>query len=69
VVKRASPFGNEGEYIEKGFNFKVILTGVAVTGGSSTTKAIVTLKKKTTLEVIASKDFDLVGSTIDCLVP
>jgi hypothetical protein len=23
--------GNEGEYIEKGFNFKVILTGVAVT--------------------------------------
>jgi hypothetical protein len=28
VVKRASPFGNEGEYIEKGFNFKVILTGV-----------------------------------------
>jgi hypothetical protein len=45
VVKRASPFGNEGEYIEKGFNFK-ILTGVAVTGGSSTTKTIVTLKKK-----------------------
>jgi hypothetical protein len=34
------------------------------TGGSSTTKAIVTLKRKTTLEVIASKDFDLVGSTL-----
>jgi hypothetical protein len=45
VVKRASPFGNEGEYIEE-FNFKVILTGVAVTGGSSTTKTIVTQKEK-----------------------
>jgi hypothetical protein len=41
---------------------------VYVTGGSSTTKAIVNTWK-TTLEVIASKDFDLVGSTIDCLVP
>jgi hypothetical protein len=37
------------------------------TGGSSTTKAIVTLKRKTTLEVIASKDFDLV--VVHCLVP
>jgi len=69
VIKRALPFPNSGEYNEKGFNFKVNLTGVSVTGGSSTTKAIVTLKRKTTLEVFASKEFDLVGTNIDCLVP
>lgn len=69
VTKRALPFPNSGEYIENGFNFKVNLSGVSVTGGSATTKATVTLKRKTTLEVFASKEFDLAGNNIDCLVP
>jgi len=66
VTKRAEPFENSGEYIEKAFNFKIKLTGVVVTGGSSTTTATVTLKRKTTGELLVTNDFDLVGSTIDC---
>jgi hypothetical protein len=69
VVKRALPFPNSAEYIENGFNFKVRLTGVNVTGGSSTTKVTITLKRKTTLEAFASKEFDLIDNTFDCLVP
>lgn len=66
VTKRAEPFTNSSNYIEKAFNFKVKLTGVVVTGGSSTTTATVTLKRKTTGELLVTNDFDLVGSTIDC---
>jgi hypothetical protein len=69
VVKRALPFTNSSEYIENGFNFSVYLAGVSVTGGSATTKTTVTLKRKTTLEVITSKDFDLTGSAFDCVIP
>jgi len=65
VVKRASPFTNEGEYI-KFFNFKVELSGVSVTGGSSTTKATVTLKRKGTNDVLVSGDFDLLINAFDC---
>jgi len=69
VIKRALPFTNSGEYIEKGFNFKIYLSGVSVTGGSATTKATVTLKRKTTLDVITTKEFDLTGSIFDCTIP
>jgi hypothetical protein len=66
VIKRVEPFQNSGEYIAKAFNFKVILTGVVVTGGSSISTATVTLKRKGTDTVILSNTFDLTGSTFDC---
>ena len=66
VTKRAEPFQNSGEYIAKAFNFKVILTGVIVTGGTSTSTATITLKRKGTGEAIVSKNFDLTGTTFDC---
>lgn len=69
VTKRALPFTNSNEYVEFGFNYKVILTGVTVTGGSASTKATITLKKKTTLDIITSKEFDLVGTTFECVIP
>ena len=66
VTKLAEPFTNSSEYVEKAFNFKVKLTGVVVTGGSATTTATVTLKRKTTGEVLSTNNFDLVGTTFDC---
>ena len=68
MVKRAEPFTNSEEYLEKSFKFKVKLTGVVVTGGSATTTATITLKRKTTGDVLVSNNFDLTGSTFDCML-
>lgn len=65
VVKRASPFTNENEYT-KFFNFKIDLTGVSVTGGSASTTATVTLKRKGTNEDLVVNTFDLANGMFLC---
>jgi hypothetical protein len=65
VTKRVSPFQNEGEYT-KFFNYKILLTGVVVTGGTAATTATITLKRKDTGEVLTAQNFDLVKGVFDC---
>ncbi len=65
VVKRALPFTNSNEYTEF-FNFLIEFAGVSVTGGSATSTATVTLKRKGTNEILVSDKFDLTGTAINC---
>lgn len=69
VTKRALPYTNSNEYIEFGFNYRVILRGIVATGGSASTKATITLKRKATLDVIVSKEFDTTTTVLDCTIP
>ena len=65
VTRLAMPF-DKSEYYNTYFNFKINLTGVAVTGGSVTTEAIVTLKRKGTGDIIVSNTFGLSGTAFNC---
>ena len=67
-VVRRFPVHVDDSYYNKYFDFRAYLTGVVVTGGSSTNTATVTLKRKGTGEVLVSKSFNLAGSLFDCVL-
>jgi len=65
VIKRASPFPNEGEY-NNFFTFKIDFTGVVVTGDNSDPKVNIQIKRKGTNETLVGGQFDITGSTLSC---
>ena len=65
VTRLAMPFYYSG-YYNTYFDFKIKLTGVAVTGGSITTEAIVTLKRKGSGDILATNTFGLSGTAFNC---
>ena len=65
VTRLAMPF-DKSEYYNTYFDFKIDLWDVSVTGGSITTEAIVTLKRKGTGDILATNTFGLSGTQINC---